>query len=137
MGKREANRLRLQIGEREHVARIVDERKGVGIAPCRALACGEPLRGGDLFDGKRRDLDAPALQMGRDLREFRRREKKAFGQDHGAVDRVLELPQVARPAVTGEQGPGLRRQASDPLALIDRETADETLRPISDRLRLR
>ena len=75
--------------------------------------------------------------MGRDLREFRRREKRTLGQDHGAVDRVLELPQVAGPVVAGEQACGLRGQAPDPLALVGRETADEAMRPIGDGLPLR
>ena len=51
MGKREANRLRLQVGERAHVAGIVDEREGVGVAPRNALACVGRLRDRRLGNG--------------------------------------------------------------------------------------
>ena len=52
-----------------------------------------------------------------------------FRQDHGTLDQIFELPDVARPGIAGEDRQGLRPYCLDPLAhtlrILLREVADE------------
>ena len=70
MGEGEADALRLQLGEREHVAGIVDEAGARADRAAHAARGAGRLRDRRLGNRQRRDLDAPTLQMGGDLREF-------------------------------------------------------------------
>jgi hypothetical protein len=80
--------------------------------------------------GRRPAGDIGALgrgPAGRTRREIVGLQIGRVGQDDGAIDRVLQLADVAGPVVGGEQGQGLGAGADHALAFLDIEAADEVL----------
>src|SRR5580698_7810287 len=73
----------------------------------------------------RRNAHIVALDLRRDLRKLRRRQFVAIGQDDGAKHCVLELTDVSRPIIGGEQRERVIGDAADALALFDAEAGEK------------
>ena len=75
--------------------------------------------------GRRGNADVEAVDLRGDLGKLGRRQFVAVGQHHGAEHRVLELADVARPVVGGEQRQRLGGNAADALALLGAEAGEK------------
>src|SRR6202142_67413 len=72
--------------------------------------------------GRRRgNAHIVALDLRSDLRKLRRRQFVAIGQDYRAKHRVLELADVSRPIISGEQCKRIIGDTADALALFNAE----------------
>ena len=80
--------------------------------------------GGDRRRG-RRNAYVVALDLRRDLGKLGDRQFVAVGQHDGAKHRVLELADVARPVIGGEQRERVVGDAADALALFDAEAGEK------------
>src|SRR5690606_29659442 len=121
MHQREADGALLQLRQCEHVPAVANERE-------RSLSNGRLLR----VNGRRWSVVGKDSDMGRHLRKVSGRQKRTVRQSDGAADGMLELPEVARPAVAGEQSQRLRGQAPDGLALVRSEAPGEETGPFGD-----
>src|SRR5450432_1086977 len=128
MGEREANRLRLDIGELAYVARFVDQSHGAWIA---GLEMGHfRWRWHGLAVGNRshdrRNSDVEALDLRRDLRKFGRRQFIALGEHDGPKQGVLKLTHIAGPVIGAEQSIGLASDAAQAFTLFRAKTRHES-----------
>ena len=63
--------------------------------------------------------------LGGDLRKFVNAHRFALGEDHGAENRVFQLPHIAGPAVGNEHLQRLRLDRAHALSFFRRETGEE------------
>src|SRR3984893_18305216 len=132
MGKREFDRLRLQLIERPRVASCIKERKDIWIAhfhPDELFFAGRLARGRPVRRGGP-DVEPPGPCC--DLRKFGDRQLAAIGEDHGPEDSVFQLPDIAWPIVAGKQGKRLGADPAQPPSFLGAKPRAKPLRERAD-----
>ena len=95
--------------ELAQIARVVEQAAARWDRALRRARLRAPAAAGCRARRSGRNADIEAFDLRGDLRKFGDRQFVAVGEHHGAEDRILQLPHIARPFVAAEQRRAPRR----------------------------